>query len=356
MGLVSYGALLQGGDSLAVEAECALHELAQRPPGELEAGLQAHLRRFGHLVYQLDIAEPTPAEQSDVLRASVAAYRTGRASDPRERQQLLRQRSRVVRDAADRALRRSPLRRRALSVALAWTRHWSAVRDEALHAFTLPWPLLRRGYLELGRRLVEERVLASREDVFYLTVDELHRWCESPGDADTGRWTHAIRRRRDERERRRHLTPPPDIVHADARVVLGPWDITSLALFGRVEGTGSGSELRGVGVSSGRVRGRVRIPLSVHDTGDLSSDDILVVPHLTPAWSSVLTRVGAVVTDVGGSLSHGSIVARELGVPAVMGTRIATKVLEEGQLVDVDGAAGTVLRRNDPDAGRAPRR
>jgi len=71
-------------------------------------------------------------------------------------------------------------------------------------------------------------------------------------------------------------------------------------------------------------------------------EDVLVVSHLTPAWSAVLTRVAAVVTDVGGALSHGSIVARELGVPAVMGTGNATRVLSEGQLVEVDGAAGTV--------------
>ena len=79
---------------------------------------------------------------------------------------------------------------------------------------------------------------------------------------------------------------------------------------------------------------------------------MLVVSHLTPAWSSVLTRVAAVVTDVGGSLSHGSIVARELGVPAVMGTGNATRVLSEGQVVDVDGAAGTVRLVEPLGAGR----
>lgn len=135
---------------------------------------------------------------------------------------------------------------------------------------------------------------------------------------------------------------PSTLVPESSRVKLGPWDITDMALFGADRRRGQDLELRGSGVSAGRVRGPVRVLRSVRDGLDARPGDVLVVSQLTPAWASVLARVAAVVTDVGGSLSHGSIVARELGVPAVMGTGNATRVLGEGQVVDVDGTAGTV--------------
>jgi len=188
-------------------------------------------------------------------------------------------------------------------------------------------------------------VLPSADDVFFLTGDEVRSWCVSTGPDGPGStgWAGLVARRQEDRERRRLLTPPP-LVPEDTRVTLGPWDITALALFGAEETRGPGQdlELRGSGVSAGRVRGRVRLLRSARDGLDVHPEDVLVVSHLTPAWSAVLTRVAAVVTDVGGALSHGSIVARELGVPAVMGTGNATRVLSEGQLVEVDGAAGTV--------------
>jgi phosphohistidine swiveling domain-containing protein len=239
-------------------------------------------------------------------------------------------------------LGRSPARRRVLDGALRWALHWSDVRDQALHYFTLAWPLIRAAYLEIGRRLAANGVLPDAADVFYLTSDELRAWCQGPGEVDASRWARDVRDREAERERRRRLTPP-DTVPPDVRIHLGPWDITALALFGQTEDKEADVGLRGSGVSAGRFRGRVRLLRSVGEALDLTMHDVLVVPHLTPAWSSVIARVGAVVTDIGGSLSHGSIVARELGVPAAMGTGSATKVLREGQFVDVDGGAGTVV-------------
>ena len=88
----------------------------------------------------------------------------------------------------------------------------------------------------------------------------------------------------------------------------------------------------------------------MQESRDITARDVLVIPHLTPAWSPVIARVGAVVTDVGGSLSHGSIVARELGVPAVMGTGCATKVLIDGEEVEVDGTRGVVTLHGREDA------
>lgn len=347
----TYTSLLQGRDSLAHQAECALHALAAGHPEDLEPGLREYGRRFGHQAYHLDIAEPTSAENLAAVREAVDAYRNRLTGDPRERRERLERRSREVLGSARRALRRAPLRRRLLDGALRWSEHWSDVRDRALHDFTLAWPLIRAAHLQLGRRLVAEGALPAAEDVFFLTGDELRAWSAAPGQTDTGGWAAAAHRRAAEREERRGLTPPVT-VPPDVRVRMGPWDITALALFGQGADAGSDAELRGSGVSAGRVRGRVRLLRTVQEARDVTVRDVLVIPHLTPAWSTVIARAGAVVTDLGGSLSHGSIVARELGVPAVMGTGNATKILVEGQLVDVDGGRGVVMLTVPQDGGR----
>jgi rifampicin phosphotransferase len=346
----AYAVLLQGADSRVWQAERNLYELARRPPDELAAALPAYLDRYGHLVYHLDFAEPTPGEQPDAVVAAVDAYRAGRAADPGTRRRGLEERREAAARTARAALRGRPVRRVLFEAALRWCRHWNAVRDEALYAFTLPWPALRRAYLEIGRRLAGAGALPSAADVFFLTGDEVRSW-RATSDVDTSGWAGLAARRREDRERRRLLVPPP-LIPEDTRVTLGPWDITDVALLGADRTRGEDQELRGSGVSSGRVRGPVRVLRSVHDGLDVRPGDVLVVSHLTPAWSAMLTRVAAVVTDVGGSLSHGSIVARELGVPAVMGTGNATRVLREGQVVYVDGAAGTVRLVEPLGAGR----
>ena len=101
--------------------------------------------------------------------------------------------------------------------------------------------------------------------------------------------------------------------------------------------------LRGVAVSPGLVTGPARRIGSARDFDKLRSGDVLIATYITPAWSPLLGIAGAVVTDTGGALSHGSIVAREYGIPAVMGTNNATKVIQDGQIVTVDGNRGLVL-------------
>ena len=92
-GAGAYAILLQGADSRVWQAERDLYDLARRPPDELPAGLPDYLRRYGHLVYHVDFAEPTPGEQPDAVVAAVDAYRAGRAADPGTRRRRLEERS-----------------------------------------------------------------------------------------------------------------------------------------------------------------------------------------------------------------------------------------------------------------------
>ena len=342
---LSAGALLVGEDRHARRAEELLDRIAAAPPEAEPELVQIYLRDYGHLVYHLDFAEPTPSDNPSLLRATLAARRgpTGTTGPirltpdgpPRQRAELAR------------AIRRWPCGP-LLGWVHRWADHWSGVRDAALHAFTRGWPFLRAGYGELGRRLAAAGGLDTAEDVYYLTGDELRSWAVgAAAPTDMTAWPRLAAERRHRRKRQRRLSPP-DVVPADARIFLFGIDITGLALFGvSAEGDAKTADLAGSAVSPGTYAGRARVLHEVEQAALLEPGEVLVVRHLTPAWAPLLARAGAVVAEVGGALSHGSVVAREYGVPAVLGVKHASARLRSGDLVTVDGTAGTVAVQPD---------
>jgi rifampicin phosphotransferase len=111
---------------------------------------------------------------------------------------------------------------------------------------------------------------------------------------------------------------------------------------GRKEGA-KHNTLKGVAASPGRITAPACVVHGTEDFAQMRAGDVLVAPLTTPAWTILFARASAVVTDIGGPLSHGSIVAREYGIPAVLGTGSATKRIRSGQMLTVDGSAGTVI-------------
>lgn len=339
-----HGALLQGYPTKTSETDFVLYDLARSAEndGKPAHRFDAFLAKYGHQVYQLDFVEPTPAEDPSAFLAAIEAYRDGRSHNPRERLRSLAQRRDTTRARIDSVLRRSPLRRAVLRALLRWSRRYGQVRDQALFYFTLGWPIMRRGYLELGRRLVAAGALSDDEDVFYLAGDELLAELQAIACGDSPRkWAGLVRERRARREEQKLLNPPAQVPEAMRLFMFGV-DVTAIALLGQSSKPKDTSGLRGSAVSPGRVTARARHISSVRDFGKLQAGDVLVAPHITPAWSPLLAIAGGVVTDTGGALSHGSIVAREYGIPAVMGTGNATKVIQDGQVVTVDGDRGLV--------------
>src|SRR5215207_2752030 len=117
----------------------------------------------------------------------------------------------------------------------------------------------------------------------------------------------------------------------------------------------TGDTIKGVAASAGQVTAPGRVLSGPEDFGQMQPREVLVASITTPAWTSLFAMASAVVTDVGGPLSHSSIVAREYGIPAVLGTGVATRRIQSGQSVRVDGAAGTVTLldgRDEPDPAR----
>lgn len=202
---------------------------------------------------------------------------------------------------------------------------------------------VRQVMLEFGRRLAAAGVLEQASDVFYLTFDEARATAQALPDCDQRR---VVAERRAEMDYFRTIQPPP---------VLGtpppgppPADPLSRAIdrfFGfsaPPPAPYAPDVLRGHAGSSGTTRGRARVVRSLAESDKLQPGDVLVAETTQPAWTPLFGIAAAVVTDTGGVLSHGAIVAREYGIPAVVGVGVATGTIRDGQMIEVDGRAGTV--------------
>ncbi|MGD1171336.1 sugar epimerase family protein [Mycobacterium seoulense] len=190
-------------------------------------------------------------------------------------------------------------------------------RDKVVRA---NW-VLRNLMREYGRRLVEAGIFDTADDVFYLLVDELDAL-----PADVGA---LVARRRAEQRRLVAVVPPT--------VFSGTWQPTTTATAVLT----SGETLRGVGVCGGKVRGRVRI-VRPETIDDLQPGEVLVAEVTDVGYTAAFCYAAAVVTELGGPMSHAAVVAREFGFPCVVDVQGATKSLPPGALVEVDGASGEI--------------
>ena len=216
------------------------------------------------------------------------------------------------------------------------------LREDALTNIGLGWPVLRRVLHEIGRRLVEANAIDTPDDIFWLTSDELQM---ATFALDTGASArpidyHAVVAERHALwERERTITPPVVLPIKGKYRFLGI-DFSNV-LPARISQP-EGNVIKGIGASPGRVSGPARVIHGPEEFGQMQRDDILVARITTPAWTPLFALAAGVVTDVGGPLSHSSIVAREYHIPAVLGTGAATERIQSEQRLTVDGNAGTV--------------
>jgi phosphoenolpyruvate synthase/pyruvate phosphate dikinase len=183
----------------------------------------------------------------------------------------------------------------------------------------------KRALLGEADRLVEAGVLRSREDIYYLTFAELH---------DVVRTNRAdeelIARRRDEFRTFEALTPPR-VLTSDGEAITGAY---------RREDAPAGA-LIGLPVSAGTIEGRARVMLDMA-RADLEPGDILVTAYTDPSWTPLFVAIAGLVTEVGGMMTHGAVIAREYGLPAVVGVVNATRLISDGQRIRVHGTAGYI--------------
>jgi rifampicin phosphotransferase len=304
--------------------------------------LDAFLREFGHRgVYEMEIMNPRWAEAPDYLLDLLRGYiRDGLPeTDPAEA-------ARAKRLAAEQeAFAGVPLLYRPLlSFLVGKAREAMRLREGAKNALVRLVMPARRLALAIGARLRKRGLVDSAEDVFFLTGEELASLLQNQWDGAGLKETAAWRR-----ERRAVLEQrqPPDVIVLEKALVAGARDDARTAT-GRPEAARTGPEplpdgsLKGVGVSSGKVVGQVRRIRHPHEGGALRRGEVLVAPSTDPAWTPLFLRAGGVVMEVGGYLSHGAIVAREYGIPAVVNVAGAMEHFQDGQTVLVDGDTGLV--------------
>ena len=322
--------------------------LAQYPDGKpiLDA-LQHYLDRHGHQIYNLDFVAPTQADDPLPVLLSLKAAVEHPEQDTRAHQAELAQEREALVESTSQSL---PLIQRPLfRQLLNWAQRFTPYREEALFYVGAGWPTLRQLALELGRRLTEAGSLDAPDDVFYLKSAELTSASVArSGGQSLPELAQLAQERRELREERKRLDPPVTIPPG-ARFEFGP---VKLSLFEpQPRGVGEGATLNGFAVSPGRVTAAASIIRSPEDFDKMAPGTILVCPATTPAWTPLFSQAKGLVTDIGGTLAHGSIVAREYGIPAVMGTGNATHRIEGGQSIQVDGDAGTVTLLDEAGTG-----
>ena len=200
---------------------------------------------------------------------------------------------------------------------------------------------IRRVLLEAGRRLTAAGALDSADGVFMLTLQELRDSLRDPSAFDR---RAVARERRAEMEHFARVTPPPALGTPPAGPP--PQDALSRTLFkffgGPPQATSRPGELLGNPGSPGKVWARARVLRAFSDAAKLQPGEVLVAETTAPPWTPIFALAAAVVTDTGGVLSHAAVVAREYGIPAVVGMGTATSTIRDGQLLEVDGDAGAV--------------
>ncbi len=198
---------------------------------------------------------------------------------------------------------------------------------------------VRRLILEFGQRLAQAGTLAAANDVFYLMPDEL----QNGRDIPTKR---LVQERKAEMERFSRVTPPPMLGTMPAFEMTDGGSMIRALFKGEMSpantGNGEVNKVKGLPGSAGVARGAARVIHSLAEAGKLQPGDVLVAISTEPPWTPLFATASAIVTDAGGVLSHSAVVAREYRIPAVVGTGHATTTFNDGQLLEVDGDAGTV--------------
>jgi len=313
-------------------------------PAGLEAGewmefrrrFGMHLDTFGHMIFELDFAKPLPRDQPEPMLEVIKMYLHGEGVNPHERQEASQQ-MRI--QTAERALGRlKGIRRWAFRKSLNWAQSMSEIREDALAEIGLGYPAMRRMLYTLGERFMKAGVLREPGDIFWVEKSEIDKAVVALEAGDTlESMSGCVNQRKALWKKAKAAEAPP--ILPPRKKYMG---INITTWIPASQEDQSGGTLKGVPASPGCVTAPACVLHSVEDFARMRPGDVLVAGTTTPAWTPLFAMASAVVTDIGGPLSHGSIVAREYGIPAVMGTGVATHRIRDGQTITVDGGAGVV--------------
>jgi pyruvate,water dikinase len=358
--LAQLARLAQGRPAMMAAIERADREsvsrLAEDP--EFAAAFDRYQRTYSIRARRHEVADPILAETPELTLATLRDQ-IRRGYDPQDQAQLLYARRSGVASEARRLLA-------AMDDAARSRFDRALERAEAAHPvheenefFTLSVPLglARLALLEIGRRLAGRGIIDHQNDVFFLADHEALAALADGPPADADGLRDANSRRKAVRARalmrpgpatygRRPPSPPlaalPPATRRAFEVMLWAVDLIFAASRSGQRQSAETGTIAGIAASPGRYEGTVRRVMGEDEFDKIQAGDVLVCPVTSPVWSILFSRIGALVTDTGGILSHPAIIAREFGIPAVVATGNATQLLRDGQLVTVDGETGVV--------------
>ncbi|GGR23632.1 putative phosphoenolpyruvate synthase [Streptomyces cinereoruber] len=305
--------------------------LAKLPGGAgARDAVEAYLDRYGmRCVGEIDITRPRwrerPAALVPAILDNVRNFGPGAAErrfrkgleEAREKERDVLTRLRALPDGERKAAETKRMIDRV--------RTFAGYREYPKYGIVSRYAVYKRALMEEAGRLVRAGVLAEAEDVFFLTFQEFHEAVR------TGRVEEGLVRRREEEFRAYCALTPPRVLTSDGEALDGAY---------RRDDVPDGA-LAGLPVSAGTVEGRARVVLDMEDA-DLEAGDILVTAFTDPSWSPVFVGIAGLVTEVGGLMTHGAVIAREYGLPAVVGVAGATRLIEDGRRIRVHGTDGYV--------------
>jgi phosphohistidine swiveling domain-containing protein len=333
---------------------------------EFARAFSRYVEANGHRAVRYDVIDPTLAEMPHLLLRLVADQLEREFSPDQVAHEALRRRSQAVDEARSLLASHPEVDRERFERTLAKAREaYPAWEDRVWWTQSVQTALVRYLALEIGRRLVDRGQLPTVDDVFFLEAPE----------ARSALFDGADRRETARVAKGRRAwamvnpgpimygdppsgEPPFDLLPPPARLVNQAvlWASKSSTWPDATRGAKGGSIVAGTPASSGRYTGTVRVVMGEHQFDKIQAGDVVVCPVTSPVWSVVFPSMGALVTEIGGILSHPAIIAREHGIPAVVGTGNATDILKDGQFVTVDGSAGVIelVDRATWAAGRVP--
>ena len=306
-------------------------EVSQEVWIEWKSRINAYFKEFGCTAYEFDFAYATPQEILTPTFESIKAFLEEKGENPYSRQIAFEKRRK---QAENEILQQIGGHRKKLFLKLLhWAQNTAPMRENAIYLMGMGHPLIRRMLQEISERLLTGGAISHLDDIYWLTKTELETLItQLDKNIPLFNLSEAIPARQAEHDTFRGYVSPSQLPEKNKKAVS---HATQIQKDGKIV-------LTGIGTSAGVVTAPACVLNSPADFEKFQPGSILIAVTTTPAWTQLFASASAIVTDIGGPLSHSSIVAREYGIPAVMATHTATRSIKNGQMITVDGSEGTV--------------
>ena len=308
-----------------------LDKLVQFEGGqEAQDAIHAYLDKYGmRCAGEIDITKTRWREKPTTLVPMILSHITnfepnagqrkfeqGRQAALRKEQELL-ERLKQLPDGEEKAQETKEM--------IDLVRAFIGFREYPKYGMVSRYFIYKQALLKEAEQLVQARVLHEKEDIYYLTFEELHEVVR------TNQLDYQIIRKREEEYKFYQRLTPPRVLTSDGEIISGQYKRENLPA----------NALVGLPVSSGVIEGRARVIFSMEDA-EMEDGDILVTRFTDPSWTPLFVSIKGLVTEVGGLMTHGAVIAREYGLPAVVGVDHATKLIKDGQRIRVHGTEGYI--------------